>query len=273
MTNHYHVALEAPSPNLVARMAWMQSSYTIRLDRRHRPIGHVLSGSYKAHLVEGSVNGYLRTACAYVHLNPVRARMLSAEERLRSYPWSSFWAYLAAPEHRPGWIRVDRLLGEHGIQQDTAAGRQRFEAWMERRLAQASDPEALKALRRGWRLGGKGFKRQMLLRMEGGLGEHHSGQLHRETAEARAERILAEELSRRGWSEVDLAQRRKYDLDKPALAARLRRETPLTVKAIAARVHLGTSKSANANLHKYMSGRPGPEAGSSKRAKNGENET
>jgi hypothetical protein len=55
----------------------------------------------------------------------------------------------------------------------------------------------LKALRRGWCLGSDGFKRQMLLRMEGSLGEHHSGRLHREAADARAERIGAEELSRR----------------------------------------------------------------------------
>jgi len=31
--------------------------------------------------------------------------------------------YMAAPAHRPAWLRVDRLPGEHGIQKDTAAGR------------------------------------------------------------------------------------------------------------------------------------------------------
>jgi hypothetical protein len=92
----------------------------------------------------------------------------------------------------------------------------------------------------------------MLLRMEGGLGEHHSGELHREAANARAERIVAEELTRRGWTEGDLEQRRKCDLDKPEIAARLRRETTLSVKDIAARVHLGASKGANASLHKHM---------------------
>ncbi len=53
--------------------------------------------------------------------------MLKGDERLLSYPWSSFGAYLAAPEHRPGWIRADRLLGEHGIQADTSVGREQFE--------------------------------------------------------------------------------------------------------------------------------------------------
>ena len=42
---------------------------------------------------------------------------------------------------------------------------------------------------------------------------------------------------------------------KLALAARLRKETTLSLKTIAARVHLGTSKGANSNLHKWMQAR------------------
>ena len=80
----------------------------------------------------------------------------------------------------------------------------------------------------------------------------HSGQLRRETAGARAERIVAEELLWRGWTEADLAARRKSDPDKVAIAARLRREAMLSFKSIAARVQLGTSKSANARLHAWM---------------------
>jgi REP element-mobilizing transposase RayT len=254
MPNHYHLALETPEPNLVAGMAWLQSTYTIRLNHRHQLFGHVFSGRYKAQLVEGSSNGYLRTACDYVHLNPVRARLLQGEERLLSYPWSSFGAYLAAPEHRPCWVRVDRLLGEHGIQEDSPAGRAQFEQWMERRRWEETDPEALKTLRRGWCLGSEGFRRQMLLAMEGRLGEHHAGELHRASAEAKAERIIGEELGRRGWQEADLVSRPKSDLVKLEIAARLRRETTLSIKAIAARMHLGSSKAANRSLHRYMRG-------------------
>ena len=252
MPNHYHLVMETPEPNLVAGMAWLQSTYTIRLNHRHQLFGHVFSGRYRAQLVEGSGNGYLRTACDYVHLNPVRAQLLKPEERLLAYPWSSFGAYLAAPEHRPCWIRVDRVLGEHGIQQDSVAGRQQFEEYMERRRSEETDPEALKALRRGWCLGGEGFRRDLLARMEGNLGEHHSGELHRASADAKAERIVAEELKRYGWAEADLEVRRKSDPLKLELAARLRRETTLPLKAIAQRVKLGTSKAANARLHNHM---------------------
>ncbi len=97
----------------------------------------------------------------------------------------------------------------HGIQGDTPTGRAQFEQWMERRRLEETDPEALKVLRRGWCLGSESFRGEMLLRMEGKLWEHHAGELHRASAEAKAERIIAEELERRGWQEADLFARRK----------------------------------------------------------------
>jgi hypothetical protein len=236
----------------VAGMALLQSTYTIRLNHRHKLIGHVLSGRYKAQLVEGSGNGYLRTACDYVHLNPVRAHLLKPGERLLAYPWSSFGYYLSTPEHRPQFMRADRLLGEHGIAQDTPEGRQRFEEQMEDRRLEPGDEETLQAFRRGWYVGSKAFRQEQLARMEGKLGQHHAGDLRHETAEAKGDRIVAEELQRLGWRESELMHRRKNDPDKMGIAVRLRRETTLSIKDIAARIHLGTSNTANARLHSAM---------------------
>jgi len=101
----------------------------------------------------------------------------------------------------PRAMRVDRWLGEHGMWQGSAPGRQEFERQMERRRLEALDEEDLKPRRRGWYLGREQFKAQMLELMEGKLGESHSGELHREPAEQRANRIIAEELARRGWPE------------------------------------------------------------------------
>jgi hypothetical protein len=201
--------------------------------------------------VDGSGNGYLRTVCDYVHLNPVRARLLKPGQRLLEYPWSSFGWYLAAPAHRPNWLRVDRLLGEHGLQWDNEAGRKLFEQQMEERRAHESDGEEWKAIRRGWCFGPAEFKAGLLKRMEGKLGEHHSGALRRESAETKAERIIGEELQRLGWKEADLGRRRKNDPAKLAMAARLRRETTLTLPWIARRLQAGTWKSLNAKLHRW----------------------
>jgi putative transposase len=256
MRNHFHLVVETPNGNLVEGMRWLLSAYTIRLNHRQKLFGHVFSGRYKAVIVEGSGNGYLKTACDYVHLNPVRAHLLGLDERLLAYPWSSFGWYLAAPEHRPRWVRVDRLLGEHGIVQDSAAGRQEFERHMEARRLEEADEEQFKPLRRGWCLGGEDFRQKMLELMEGKLGENHAGGLHRETAEQRANRIVAEELARRGWTEADLGTRRRSDPGKLAIAARLRSETTLPVKWIAARVQIGTTKGAKSLLHHLAHGHP-----------------
>ena len=88
--------------------------------------------------------------------------------------------------------------------------------------------------------------------MEGGLGQHHAGELRLEAAQAKADRLVAEELRRHGWSAEDLVRRLKNDPCKLAIAVRLRRETTLTIKAIAARVDLGTYNTANARLHRAM---------------------
>jgi hypothetical protein len=39
MSNHYHLVIETPNANLVAGMTWLQSTYTIRLNHRHKLIG------------------------------------------------------------------------------------------------------------------------------------------------------------------------------------------------------------------------------------------
>ncbi len=252
MRNHYHLLVETPEANLVSGMAWLQSTYTIRFNHRHDLTGHVLSGRYKAQLVDGSGTGYLRTACDYIHLNPVRAGLLDPEDRLLAYPWSSFPLYLAAPEHRPQWLQVDRLLGEHGIERDSPAGRQEFERRMERRRLEQADEESLQAFRSSWCLGGEEFRREMLDQVAGKLGDNHPGELRRESGEARAQRIISEELARLGWSEADLSLRRKSDPAKLALAARLRSDTTLTIRAIASRLKLGKPQGARSNLHKWM---------------------
>ena len=113
MSNHFHLVVETPQPNLVHGVKWLLGVYTKRFNIRHKLCGHLFAGRYKAPVVEGSGSGYLRTVCDYVHLNPVRAHLLASAAPLQSYRWSSYGCYLKAPTQRPSWLRVDRLLGEH----------------------------------------------------------------------------------------------------------------------------------------------------------------
>ena len=75
---------------------------------------------------------------------------------------------------------------------------------METRRAQETDEAEWEPLRRGWCLGGTSFRQELLDRMAGELGEHHAGGLRRESAGAKAYRIIAEELQRLRWAQADL---------------------------------------------------------------------
>jgi REP element-mobilizing transposase RayT len=239
MDNHFHLVLETPQANLVTGMKWFLGTYTARFNRKHKLFGHLFSGRYKALIVDGSGTGYLRTVCEYVHLNPVRAKSLGREDKLRDYRWSSYGEYLKGPQGRPRWLRVDRALGEMGIPKDSAAGRKEFEQRMERRRWE-QEPEAWKRVRRGWCFGDEVFRRELLEAMGTRMGAEHYGEERRETAQAKAERILGEELKRLRWTEATLEQRRKGDAKKVGIARRLRSETTMTLGWIAERLRMGT---------------------------------
>ena len=239
MPNHFHLVLETPRANLSAGMKWFLGTYTSWFNRRHRLFGHLFSGRYKALIVDGSGEGYLKTVCDYVHLNPARAKLLKPQERLRAYRWSSWPEYLKSPSKRWPWLRVDRLLGEYHIGKDSAAGRRRLEEALEAGR-RAEDGEAYREIRRGWFLGDEGLKQELLERVSRKSGRWHYGEELRESEQAKAQRIVAEELKRGGWTEAELANRRKGDPAKVAMAVRLRRETTMTLNWIAERLQMGT---------------------------------
>jgi putative transposase len=240
MPNHFHLVVETPQANLVAGMKWFLGTYTSRFNRRHKLVGHLFSGRYKALIVDSATPGYLKTAGDYVHLNPVRAQLLPAEAPLRSYPWSSFPDYLKRASRRPSWLRVGRLLGEHRIPKDSPAGRRMFEQRMEE-LRRAGDTlEAWAPLRRGWCLGEEAFRKELLAQVSERRGAHHYGPELQEGEEEKAERLVKGELARRNWLEKDLAARPKTDREKTRLALRLRRETTMTLAWIAQRLRMGS---------------------------------
>jgi REP element-mobilizing transposase RayT len=240
MGNHFHLVVETPAANLGAGMKWFLGTYTARFNRRHRVFGHLFSGRYKAIVVDGSGNGYRRTVCDYVHLNPVRAKLLTPEEPLRAYAWSTYGQYLLPPGKRSAWLRVDRLLGEMGIPQDSTAGRRQFEVMMEERRRKDA-PGDWQAGRRGWCLGDEEFRQELLAQMTTQMGRHHGGEERQETDTARAQRVLAEEMRRRGWNPGDIMRRRKGDKEKVKMAARLRRETTMTLDWIAQELNMGAA--------------------------------
>ncbi len=114
MPNHYHLLLQTPRANLSAAAGWLQTTYSIRFNRRHRRSGHLFQGRYTVHVVEE--DAYARELIKYIHLNPVRPkdkRKPVPPERnreLASYRWSSHRAYAGiGKQPPPSWVCLDWL--------------------------------------------------------------------------------------------------------------------------------------------------------------------
>ena len=234
-------------------MKWLLGTYTMRFNRRHKFFGHLFSGRYKALIVDGSGTGYLKSVCDYVHLNPARARLLTERQKLSAHGWSSYPDYLKPKKKRPAWLRTDRLLGEHGIPKDSPAGLREFALRVEARRHEESGPEQYKKIRRGWCLGDAAFRKELLEQLHGRFAEHHDGPEKVESAAEKAEGIIAQEFKKLRWKQGDLERRPKGDPKKVRIAARLRRETTVTLKWIAQRLHMGTW--TNLNNHLYLAKR------------------
>ena len=112
MSNHFHLVVETPRANLSVGLRWFLGTYTSRHNRRHRLFGHLFSGRFKALNVDAASSGYLKTVCDYVHLNPLRAKLIEAGKSVKIYAWSSYPEYLRKPGQRLIWLRVERLLSE-----------------------------------------------------------------------------------------------------------------------------------------------------------------
>ena len=82
MTNHYHLIIETPRANLSSVMHYINSSYTNYINIKKRRSGHLFQGRYKAILIDR--DSYLLELSRYLHLNPVRAKMV---ERPEDYPY------------------------------------------------------------------------------------------------------------------------------------------------------------------------------------------
>jgi REP element-mobilizing transposase RayT len=117
MPNHFHLIVKTPKANLSAFMRHFNISYTAAFNRRHKRVGHLYQGRYKAIVVDE--DSYLLELSRYVHVNPVRIRSYRAQdirEKIRSldnFPWSSLRGYLYSANKLP-WINYDAVLGYVG---------------------------------------------------------------------------------------------------------------------------------------------------------------
>jgi len=129
MSNHFHLYLRTPQPNLSAGMHDLNSGYASYFNRRYRRCGALLQGRFKAVLVEDE--SHALELSRYVHLNPVRARLV---ERPDEYGWSSYRDYLGSRQ-APAWLDWETVLGE--LAKDRSRARRAYRRFVEAGVSQS----------------------------------------------------------------------------------------------------------------------------------------
>ena len=103
MSNHMHLLVETPEPNLGLGMQRLHGGYAFAFNRRHGRSGHLFERRYDA--VSVSTDEYLWSLVRYIAHNPVEAGMCARPE---DWPWSSHAAIVE--DSVPPWLDVPRLL-------------------------------------------------------------------------------------------------------------------------------------------------------------------
>ncbi len=110
MPNHVHLLVRPLKMTLPTFMRRLLTGYAIYFNRKHRRAGHLFQNRYKSFAVEEDT--YFLELIRYIHLNPVRAGIISDLDRLVLYPYTGYSALMGRTKY--SFMEVDEVLLNFG---------------------------------------------------------------------------------------------------------------------------------------------------------------
>ena len=83
--NHFHLLLRTGTTSISSVMRRLLTGYAIYFNRRYRRSGHLFQNRYKSILCQE--DAYLLELVRYIHLNPLRAKLIKDYNALQGYPF------------------------------------------------------------------------------------------------------------------------------------------------------------------------------------------
>lgn len=251
MRNHFHLALETPQPNLASGMQWLLGTFAARFNRLRAKRGHLFQGRYHALLVEDAAA--LFRVANYIHLNPVRARIVPAE-RIASYPWSSLHRW--ATRRPTPWLTPDGILSALDLHHRPKP----WGLYADYLSILAADPveqerQGFAGMSRGWAIGTTGWQRTLArefasLALSPGLEAAEARVIN----EGRWWEALEQALARTQKSSHDIVHDAKGARWKIELATHLRQAVNAPYRWIAAQLHMGSPLAVRVNVWRQSNG-------------------
>ncbi len=133
--NHFHLLVRTGNRPIFASMRRILTGYVVRFNRRHRRQGHLFQNRYKSIVCEE--DPYLLELTRYIHLNPLRDRIVRTVKELERYPWSGHSAIVGTVKRE--WQDTGEILRYFGKGQKVAL--RRYVAFIEEGFSQGRRPD------------------------------------------------------------------------------------------------------------------------------------
>jgi REP element-mobilizing transposase RayT len=109
MPNHFHLLVEQQDLSVSLAMRSLTTCYARYFNRKYHKVGHVFQGRFRGILCDKQ--SYLLELVRYIHLNPVRARLIQLPQE---WEWSSLSAYLGKSKNE--WLYQKDVMEIFGRQ-------------------------------------------------------------------------------------------------------------------------------------------------------------
>jgi REP element-mobilizing transposase RayT len=135
MSNHVHLLLKTGLAPIATVMRRLLTGYAVSFNRRHRRHGHLFQNRYKSFLCEEEL--YLMELVRYIHLNPLRAKMVKDLKALKSYRWCGHSALMGKAEAK--FQDTEFVLKLFG--QSLRQARRAYESYVSKGIKQGRRPD------------------------------------------------------------------------------------------------------------------------------------
>jgi len=133
--NHVHLLLKTGLTPIATIMRRLLTGYAVYFNRRHRRYGHLFQNRYKSILCQQEP--YFLELVRYIHLNPLRAKLVEDIRGLDKYPYCGHSAVVERVKR--DWQHVDYMLGFFGKRKSNA--RRAYRQFIKEGVLQGRRPE------------------------------------------------------------------------------------------------------------------------------------
>ena len=133
--NHFHLLLRTGAVPIATVMRRLLSGYAQSFNRRHRRHGHLFQNRYKSILCQQ--DPYLLELVCYIHLNPLRAGLVSDYRRLQTYRYCGHGALIG--NHQVVFQHTDTVLKRFA--KTLNVSRKRYREFVKAGIARGKRPE------------------------------------------------------------------------------------------------------------------------------------